>query len=130
MKLEAAAGLVCIRDTPSLSISFPYAGADGGWTGSSLSARAPSLLLFMLPPSLSATLQLIKWGGGGVKSVRLGFLGKGILRLVRKHLMFVAAAQQGKSLLWRAGLATHTDTHAVNIITEYMHTFMSGMQRS
>lgn len=91
MKLEAAVGLVCTRDTPSLSISFPYAGADGGWTGSSLSTRSFSASLYAsaLPEFYSA----INKGGGGVKWGRLGFLGKGILRLVRKHLMFVAGAQ-------------------------------------
>lgn len=63
MKLEAAAGLVCTKDTPSLSISFPYAGQTAGGRDR-LSARTPSLLLFMLPPSQSATLQLIKGAGG------------------------------------------------------------------
>lgn len=63
MKLEAAAGLVCTRDTPSLSISFPYAGADSGWTGSSLSAHSFSASLYAsaLPECYSA----INKGGVG-----------------------------------------------------------------
>lgn len=103
MKLEAAAGLrhLCTKDIPSLHISFPYAKTDTGRTRLLLLTLSFSLYV----PALAEWFCAVK---EGKKRKGRGPFGS---RLVRKHLMFMAEAERGKSPAWWVGWATHTDTH-------------------
>lgn len=121
MKLEAAAGLrhLCTKDTPSLNISFPYAEADTGWTRSSLCTLSVSLYV----PALSEWFCAMKEGKKGEMQLGKGSSG---CRLVRKHLMFMAEAERGKSPGLVGGVGhTHRHTHAMNISTQVIHTSLS-----
>lgn len=105
MKLEAAAGLrhLCTKDTPSLNISFPYAKADTGRTGSSLVTRAPPLASFHVP---AASERLEEKRG-----LEKGSSGS---RLVRTHLISTAEAERGKSPYVWVGWATHQQEYFIH----------------
>lgn len=87
----------CTEDTQSLYISLPYAKTGTGRTRSSL--------FFLLSRSFRAVL----CNEGEIQREK----GSSGSRLVRKHLIFMAAAEKGKSPAWWVG-GPHTQTHACN----------------